>query len=202
VYRDLVVESKLPYRLSEVEKKIVIELVKNPRASDNFISKITKVPLKTVNRKRKELETKGFLNYYAYLDNFFGTKLFTSRQMFLIKFKHGITRDYFIKKFSERFDKLLNNPIIFKHVFETHLGEQNGCLVLVCVLESFSKNDLIEIFNAEIVRLITEALGPDSISQTEVIDLTMDLSLLHNYSCHNMKNGYLKKIPDKIFVSE
>lgn len=196
------VEIETKYRLDEKEKAIVIELIKNPRASDNAISKITKIPVKTVNRKRKILESKNIISYYTYLDNFSGTKIFTSRQLFLVRFRHGITRDFFIKRLGERFDKLNSNKAVLKHVLESHLGEQNGCLVLTMVIESFSKNDLIEIFNAEIVKIISEAFGIDAVSHTEVIDLTVQLSLLHNYSSFNMKNGKIDKIPGTIFVSE
>jgi len=96
----------------------------------------------------------------------------------------------------------VNNQIILKHVLESHLGEQNGCLVLVMIIESFSKNDLVEIYNAEIVKLLADALGMDSVAHTEVIDLTMHLNHLHNYSNYNMKNGKIDKIPTNIFVSE
>ena len=89
-----------------------------------------------------------------------------------------------------------------KHILESHVGEQNGCLVLVMIIESFSKNDLIEIFNAEIIKIIIDSFGHDSVVHTEVIDLTLQLSQMHNYSNFNMKNGKIDKIPKNIFVSE
>lgn len=189
-------------KLDDKEVLIVKELIKNPRSSDNAISKITKIPVKTVNRKRKGLESRNLISYYTYLHNFSGTKLFTSRQLFIIRFKHGITRDSFVRKLGDHFEKIVNNQIILKHVLESHLGEQNGCLVLVMIIESFSKNDLVEIYNAEIVKLLADALGMDSVAHTEVIDLTMHLNHLHNYSNYNMKNGKIDKIPTNIFVSE
>ena len=189
------------YLLDEKERLIILELIKNPRASDNSISAATKIPVKTVNRKRKFLESKNLISYYVYLDNFAGTKIFTSRQLFLVRFRHGITRDFFMKRLAERFEKLNSSKVVSKHILESHLGEQNGCLVLTMIIESFSKNDLIEIFNAEIVKLISETFGTDAVSHTEVIDLTVQLSLLHNYSPFNLDNGKMDKVPN-IFVSE
>ena len=55
-------------QLDEQERRIVRELIKDPRISDNQIAKNTRVPVMTVNRKRKLLEEKGLLNYYCYLD--------------------------------------------------------------------------------------------------------------------------------------
>lgn len=190
------------YKLDDKEKAIVLELIKDPRISDNKIAKITKIPVKTVNRKRKLLESLNLISYYSYLHNFSGTGLFTSRQLFIIQFRHGITRDLFIKRFGNQFELLRNNPVVLKHVLESHLGEQNGCIVLIMIIESFSKNDLIEIFNAEIVKLIATAFGPDAVSHTEVIDLTMQLNLLHNYSSYNQKNGKMNTVPGNMFVSE
>jgi len=57
-------------KLDDKEVLIVKELIKNPRSSDNGISKITKIPVKTVNRKRKGLESRNLISYYTYLHNF------------------------------------------------------------------------------------------------------------------------------------
>lgn len=187
--------------LDDKEKAIIGELVKDPRASDNKISKLTNIPLKTVTRRRKYLEEKNLLYYFTYLDNFSGTNVFTSRQQYIITFKHGITREIFIKRFGENFDLLSSSSVIQKHVLESHLGEQNGCIVLVMIIESFSKDDLVEIFNAEIIKIINDAFGQNSVLRTEVIDLTIELNLLHNYSKYSMKNGKLTKISNKMFIS-
>ena len=43
-------------QLDEQEKSIVKALIRDPRLSDNQISKVTKVPVMSVNRKRKKLD--------------------------------------------------------------------------------------------------------------------------------------------------
>jgi len=186
------------YVLDEIEKKIVNELIKDPRASDNLISRLTSVPVKTVNRKRKILEEKGFLNYYAYLDNFLGTKKFNSRQMYRVVLRHGITRDSFLKGIKDNSHKFFLNPLFSKHILESHLGEKNGHLVLILVLESFSKNDIIEIFNANVVNFVNDVFGNGSIYDTEVIDLSYHISILHNYVFSEKKLFN----ENNIFVSE
>lgn len=194
-----------PYVLDENERKIVEELVKDPRLSDNSVSRLTGIPVKTVNRKRKILEDKGYLHYFAYMDNFAGTKQFNSRQMFTITFRHGITRHKFLLGLKKAKEKYSSNPLFSKHVLESHLGEQNGRLLLIVVLESFSKNDLIEIFNADIVSMIEEQYGLGAIYKTEVVDLTIHLNLLHNYSFFDKDNDLKKDdifLPNSIFVSE
>ena len=47
------------------ERRIIRNLIKNPRISDNKISKITGIPTITVNRKRKKLEAEGLLHYHT-----------------------------------------------------------------------------------------------------------------------------------------
>ncbi|MCE2449523.1 MAG: winged helix-turn-helix domain-containing protein, partial [Candidatus Latescibacteria bacterium] len=47
------------------EQQIVRTLIRNPRCSDNRISTLTGVPVRTVSRKRARLEQEGILFYYA-----------------------------------------------------------------------------------------------------------------------------------------
>ena len=96
--------------LSESEKKIVRELVKNPRISDNQLSKNTQIPVMTVNRKRKSLERDGYLRYFTSLDTGeHGTGKYKAKQMYIIKFKIGITRQDFIDVVEK--DKLTTTEI-------------------------------------------------------------------------------------------
>jgi len=53
----------------EQERKIIYELIRNPRLSDNQVGKRTAIPIKTVNRKRKLLEEKGALQYAALVEH-------------------------------------------------------------------------------------------------------------------------------------
>ena len=85
--------------LDESERKVVRELIKNPRISDNQIAKNTKVPVMSVNRKRKRLENEGLLKYFTSFDTGeFGTGTFKAKQIYIIKFKIGITRGEYIEK--------------------------------------------------------------------------------------------------------
>ncbi|MBN2881473.1 winged helix-turn-helix domain-containing protein [Candidatus Woesearchaeota archaeon] len=188
--------------LNEKDKLIVAELIKDPRISDNQISKNTGIPVKTINRRRHSLEEKGLLNYYSFIDNFVGTKKFSTRQMFVVRMNHGITRQHFIDLCFQNREKM-SKEILVKHILESHLGEEHGQLVLVLILESFKKNDLIEIFNEDIVRFFEICFGSNIVSRTEVIDLTYTLSMFHNYLFFDDSGISNKPRSTKsIFVSE
>ena len=74
-------------QLDGKEKEILKELIKNPRISDNQISKNTKIPVKTVNRKRKLLEKRSLIHYMVHLDNSrSGTGVFSTKHMYIIQF--------------------------------------------------------------------------------------------------------------------
>ena len=49
--------------LDEQEQLIIKALIKDPRMSDNNIGKLTKVPIRTVSRKRKKLEQENKIEY-------------------------------------------------------------------------------------------------------------------------------------------
>ncbi len=94
--------------LDHQEKKILLELVRNPRISDNQIGKNTGIPVKTVNRKRKILEQKNILSYFSFINyGEKGTGLFDSQYLYLIKLKFGITT----KQVTEKFPYLMTNPV-------------------------------------------------------------------------------------------
>lgn len=188
-------------KLDEQEKLIVRELIKNPRTSDNKISKITGVPLKTVNRKRKLLEENDIISYYVDLKCWIdGTSVFNARQMFLIQFRHDITRQQFK-------DAIINPENIFSmpqmHILHSFLGEHDGHLTLVLLMESRHETDLLEIFNADIVPVFKSHFGDNCIQKTKVINITSPISLFHNYYPDiNMDKGTIKDDwpDDKIFV--
>ncbi len=184
------------------EREIVRELISCPRISDNQISRNTGIPLKTVNRKRKKLEEEGYLQFFTSLDTSQnGTGDFRSRQLYIVSFKNGITR----YQFYERLKSVEVNSIMTKHILESHLGEKDGKLTLILVIESRVEEDVLEIFNAEITPLIKSHLGEDAISDVISINLTHNLSLLHNYipkrnTVLGLMNTQVKK--DTIFVAD
>jgi DNA-binding Lrp family transcriptional regulator len=165
--------------LDKQEHGIVKELIANPRISDNQIGKNANIPIKTVNRKRKKLEQEGLLQYYTYLDtSIHGTKNFGSRKMYIISFNEGITRTSFFERFPLN---SIRNNLGRKHIFESHLGEKNGRLVFIIILESRQESDILEIFNAEIMPVISQSFGDNAIKEISVIPLTHMLTILHNY---------------------
>ncbi|MBU1704720.1 MAG: winged helix-turn-helix domain-containing protein, partial [Nanoarchaeota archaeon] len=102
------------------------ELIKNPRISDNQISKNTKVPVMTVNRKRKQLEEERLLHYFTSFDTGeFGTGTFKAKQLYIIKFKTGITRSQFIEKVEK--DKRFQ-AFNASYISLSYLGEKDGRL--------------------------------------------------------------------------
>ena len=57
--------SQIKMEFDEQEKLIIKALIKDPRMSDNNIGKLTKVPIRTVSRKRKKLEQENKICYYV-----------------------------------------------------------------------------------------------------------------------------------------
>ncbi|MBR9676462.1 winged helix-turn-helix transcriptional regulator [Candidatus Woesearchaeota archaeon] len=182
------------------EKKIIKELVRDPRLSDNQIAIRTKIPVKTVNRKRKKLEEKGIINYYVGIDNSeTGSGVFGARRFYVVTFRYGISRCMFL----EKFPNMGLEHVESKHVEILMSGEHDGRFALILLVESRVWNDIIEIFNIEIVGRIKHHFGHDAIHDTIVIPVDNYLRVHHNYLPGiNMKNGKIKKDwPDnKIFI--
>lgn len=178
-------------KLDNQEKLIVRELIKNPRISDNQIAIKTNVPLKTVNRKRKLLEEQGILYYFCYLNNFTdGTGTFNGRCMYIILLKDGITR----KEFLEKFETSARAAGLFpKHIFLTMVGEFEGNVAVITLIESYKMSDILEIYNAEIVKELQEYFGQGCIKKTITIPISNTIRVIRNYlPGRNMLNGKLK----------
>jgi hypothetical protein len=189
--------------LDKNERKVVRELIKNPRISDNQISKNTQVPVMTVNRKRKQLEKEGLLKYFTSFDTGeFGTGTFKAKQIYVIKFKIGITRQEYIKKVEE--DKTF---LGFKanYISMAYLGERDGHLALVLVLDAETDSLLVDEFSGKVIPHLREKLGNDCIRQIITTKISNTLRRHHNYLPDiNMENGIIKKDwpDDWIFVDK
>lgn len=187
--------------LDDQEKLIVKELIKDPRVSDNQISQNTNIPLKSVNRKRKKMEFEGLLNYYVDIDNSKkGTGKFEGRHLYIVKLNHGISRLSFM-------DYLKNNSSLNKHkarhVHSTFVGRSGGNLVLMKLIESRQSEDIIEIFNCDLVPEIKQHFGENAIVSTDVIHVDEMFRLFHNYlPSINMKEGKISEHwnDDMLFV--
>lgn len=187
------------YKLDAQEYCIVRQLIRDPRSSDNKISRMTRIPLRTVNRKRKALEEKGMLSYFTYLHTFKdGMSHFNVRSLLTIKMRYGITRNAIISIMDSRDDLIAFNS---KHIFEFHIGESDGHIVLVLIIESMQHGDIVEILNAETIPNLNKTLGKDSVVDISVIELTSMMRLLHNYMPGlNMDKGKISDTWDNKFI--
>lgn len=187
--------------LDESERKIVRELIKNPRISDNQIAKNTKVPVMSVNRKRKKLEKENLLRYFASFDTGeFGTGTFKAKQIYIIKFKIGITREDYINNVEndKRFQQFNAS-----YTSLSYLGEKDGHLALVMILDAETDSVLVDEFSGKIIPHLKEKLGNDCIREIITTKISNTLRRHHNYLPDiNMENGVIKKDwPDEwIFV--
>jgi DNA-binding Lrp family transcriptional regulator len=189
--------------LDESERKIVRELIRNPRASDNQIAKITKVPIMTVNRKRKKLEKEKLIRYYTSIDKGeFGLHIFGSKKQYTIKFKIGITR----KKYMEVMETDARWRTFNSHyISQAYLGEKDGRLALVLILDAKDDDHLVEEFNGKIVPFIYDKFGEGCIKEIATVNLTRLIRVHHNYMPYlNLEEGKIKKDwpDDMIFVDE
>jgi len=196
-------ESVTKRELDAAERKIIRELIKNPRASDNHISKKTKIPVMTVNRKRKILEHEKFLRYYTSIDKGeFGLHIFGAKQLYIIKFKIGITRKSYLDVMETDAKWRMFNC---KYISLAYLGEKDGHLALMMILDAKDEGHLVEEFNGKIVPSILQKLGKDAIEEITTSSLSKLIRVHHNYMPYvNMENGVLKETwPDEmIFVDE
>ena len=190
-------------KLDESERKIVRELIRNPRASDNQIAKKTKVPVMTVNRKRKKLEREKFLRYYTSLDKGeFGLHIFGAKQLYIIKFKIGITR----KKYLDVMEidtkwRTFNS----KYISLAYLGEKDGRLALIIILDAKNESHLVEEFHGKIVPFLQDKFGENCIKEITTTSLNTLTRVHHNYMPYlNLDEGKIKdNWPDEmIFVDE
>jgi DNA-binding Lrp family transcriptional regulator len=185
------------------EKMIVRELIRNPRISDNQIAKNTKIPVMTVNRKRKNLEKEGNLRYFCSLDTGeHGTGKYKAKQLYIIKFKIGITRQQFIDNF-EQDRKFLAFGATYVSV--SYIGEKDGHLAYLCIIDAETESAMLDQFNEKVIPLLKEKFGEDCIQEITTMKITNNLRRHHNYMPYfNMENGIMKKNwPNEyIFIDE
>jgi DNA-binding Lrp family transcriptional regulator len=189
--------------LNESERKIARELIRNPRISDNQIAKKTKIPVMTVNRKRKALERDGFLRYFTSLDTGeHGTGKYRAKQLYIIKFRIGITREQFINEIE--LDKGLL-AFSANYISLSYLGEKDGHLTYILILDGETESKLMDEFNGKLVPYIRKKFGENSIREIITSRITNTLRRHHNYiPMLNMEKGVIKEDwPNEyIFVDE
>jgi DNA-binding Lrp family transcriptional regulator len=189
--------------LDENERKIVRELIRNPRLSDNQIAKNTGVPVMTVNRKRKKMEEENLLRYFTSLDTGeFGTGMFKAKQLYIINFKTELTRNEYIEKVEK--DKSFQR-FNASYISLSYLGEKDGRLALIMILDAETESTLVDEFNGKIIPHLKEKLGQDAIRGIITTKISNTLRRHHNYLPDiNMEKGKMKKewLNDFIFVDE
>ena len=168
----------------EQEKLIIKALIKDPRISDNNIGKLTKVPIRTVSRKRKKLEQENKINYYVSVNR--KDKI---RHLYMVKFRMGITK----KKLMEEIKKESKVKSLFTEmIYESHFAEIEGHTAELLMIEGKSDNEVSENFNGKILPSMLKNHGQDSIIEIKTIRLSNTIRLFHNYLPFiNIKNGKL-----------
>ena len=186
----------------EQERLILRALIRNPRSSDNRISALTGVPVRTVSRKRSRLEDEGILSYYAAVDmQASGSGRFNTQHMITIKFKLGITRSQII-------EEIRNEPnvanVFSELIRDSYIAETDGHVALVMVVEGESDSDVVESVQGKIVPSLQKNHGTDSIVELRSIRLLGSIRRDHNYlPMVNMARGILREgWPDEAIFLE
>ncbi len=187
--------------LDEQEQLIMRALVRNPRSSDNRISALTGVPVRTVSRKRARLERDGVLTYYTGIETqATGTGRFTTQHMLLIKFKLGITRSQIVQEIRSE----PNVANVFSELIrDSYIAEMDGHIALVMVVEGESNSDVADNVQGKIIPSLQKNHGEDSIQELRTIRLLAPIRRLHNYlPMVNMEEGFIRQSwpDDAIFV--
>jgi DNA-binding Lrp family transcriptional regulator len=177
--------------LDDQERTILKALIRDPRQSDNHISKITGVPTPTVRRKRNRLENEGLLSYFAALDmQEAGTGTFSARHLYIIKFRIGVT----VKQIIDEIKSEPNVRSVFTDlIYESHIAEMDGRVALLMIIEGKNEADIIENVQGKIVPSLRKNHGPESIEEISTLRLLGPIRIFHNYvPLVNMSKGVLR----------
>jgi len=179
-------------KLDSQEVKIVRALIRNPRLSDNQIGRMTGVPIRTVNRKRKRLEEEGLISYYTALNmGLDGTGRFNARHLYLVKFKLGISENRIIKEVEEEPNV---RTVFTDFIYESHIAEIDGHIGLVLIIEGASDDEVNTKFNELMVPSLEKNHGKDSIIEVRTIRLSKPIRIFHNYlPMVNMEKGRIRE---------
>ena len=189
-------------RLDSQERRIIRALIRNPRYSDNKVSALTGVPVRTVSRKRARLEQEGILSYHAVVEmQASGTGRFTTQHMLIIKFKLGVTYNQIVQEIRSE----PNVANVFNELIrDSYIAETDGHIALVMIVEGESDRDVAESVQGKIIPSLQKNHGEDSILELRTIRILDPIRRQHNYlPMVNMKNGILKEDwPDDAIFAE
>lgn len=177
-------------KLDEQEQLVLRALIRSPRSSDNKVSALTGVPVRTVSRKRARLEEEGILSYYAAVD-LQATGRFNTQHMITIKFKLGVT-------FTQIVEEIRNEPnvanVFSELIRDSYIAEDDGHIALVMVVEGESDGDVVESLQAKIIPSLQKNHGEDSIVQLKTVRLLGTIRQHHNYiPMVNVEGGAVKE---------
>jgi DNA-binding Lrp family transcriptional regulator len=180
------------YVLDDKDKAIVKKLVRDPTISDNQIAKITGIPVKTVNRRRKALEDENIVSYYVNVDmGKHGTGRFLARHLYLIEFKLGFPQSRLVKEIMEEPNV---RTIFTDHIYESHIAEADGRTALIMVVEGRNDEEVNEAFNSKIIPSLKKNHGEDAITNVRTIRLADPIRVFHNYVFSvNMSRSKIKE---------
>ena len=157
----------------------------------------------TVNKKRKKLEKQGLLKYYTSLDTSEqGAGTLIAKNLYTIKFKIGITKDQFLEAIEK--DKTIRE-FNASYISSSYLGEKDGHLALIIILEAISESGLLEEFNSKLIPFIRKKLGENAVEEVIASKIIQPIRVHHNYLPYmNMENGKIIKdwSDEWIFVQE
>ncbi len=177
-------------KLDAQDKLIIRALVRNPRCSDNRISPLTGVPVRTVSRKRARLEKDGILSYCTVVEmQAAGTGRFTAQHMLIIKFKLGVTRGQIVQEIRSE-PNVIN--VFYELIRYSFIAETDGHIALVMIIEGESDSDIAESIQGKIIPSLQKNHGADSIVDLHTIRLLDPIRREHNYMpLVNMQDGFL-----------
>ena len=157
----------------EQEHLIIKALIKDPRMSDNNIGKLTKVPIRTVSRKRKKLEQENKIEYYVAVNH--KDKI---RHLYMVRFRMGITKSKLMEEIKkEPKIKSLFTEMIHQSIF----AEMDGHVAILMRVEGSSDTEISENFNGKILPAMLKNHGEDSIVGISTIRLSDSIRFFHNY---------------------
>ena len=190
-------------KIDEQERRIIRALIRNPRNSDNKISALTDVPVRTVSRKRARLEREDILSYYTAVEmQSNGTARFNTQHMIIIKFELGVTRSQIVQE-------ICNEPnvanVFSELIRDSYIAETDGHIALVMVVEGESDSDVAESLQGKIIPSLKKNHGDSSIVELRTIRLLGSIRREHNYlPMVNMEDGVMRRDwPDEaIFVGQ
>jgi DNA-binding Lrp family transcriptional regulator len=177
--------------LDEQERKIVRQLIRDPRQSDNAIGEKTGVNTRTVSRKRSKLERDGVLSYYTDVNlSQNGLGQYSTRHLYTIKFRIGIT-------YTQLLEDIQREPsvrsVFTEVIFESHIAEIDGKLAMLLFIDGTSDLDIVQTMQEKVIPSLRRNHGEDSIEEISTVRILSPVRTMRNYVLPvNVNEGTLR----------